>query len=73
MSLEIVIPDWARRRIEAELGKLTEDVLRPLLTEAGVPDPGAYVLDVNKLPARRATDTQACWCGNGDLCEENRR
>lgn len=21
----------------------------------------------------RVTDTQACWCGNGDLCEENRR
>lgn len=52
MSLEIVIPEWARRRIEDELGKLTEDVLRPVLTEAGVPNPGHYVLAINKLPAR---------------------
>ncbi len=52
MSLEIVIPEWARRRIEDELGKLTEDVLRPVLTEAGVPNPGHYVLAINRLPAR---------------------
>lgn len=52
MSLEIVIPEWARRRIEDELGRLTEDVLRPALTEAGVPNPGVYVLAVHKLPAR---------------------
>ena len=56
MSLEIVIPEWARRRIEDELGKLTEDVLRPALTEAEVPDPGAYVLAINKLPARRGCE-----------------
>jgi hypothetical protein len=52
MSLEIVIPEWARRRIEDQLGKLTEDVLRPALTEAGVLNPGHYVLAINKLPAR---------------------
>jgi hypothetical protein len=56
VSLEIVIPEWARCRIEAELGRLTEDVLRPALTEAGVPNPGHYVLAISKLPARRGCE-----------------